>query len=369
MTEQELWQAVLADIELQTSRANFITWFRNTYVTSRKNGVVSVAVPNGFTREWLQSKYHKAILKSLRNTIPEVKEVRYTIETKKAPPSVMQPRPLAVPANSGQLAFEELNINQTTNLNPKYVFDSFIVGPSNELAHAAAISVSKKPGTVYNPLFIYGGVGLGKTHLLQAIGNTLALTKNVAYISSERFTNDFISSVQEGSMEAFKNKYRKKDVLIIDDIQFIAGKEQTQEEFFHTFNALHEQNKQIILSSDRPPRAIPTLEDRLRSRFEGGMLVDIGYPDYETRLAILQAKAKEKEAVLRLEVLEYIAHNIQKNVRELEGALNLIVASSKQLYDNDISLEQAKKTLSHLIGKPQKPIGFQHIIKTVSQFY
>jgi chromosomal replication initiator protein len=369
MTEQELWQAVLADIELQTSRANFITWFRNTYVASRKNGVVSVAVPNGFTREWLQSKYHKAILKSLRNATPEVKEVRYIIETKKAPPSLIPSRPAATPTDAGQLAFEELNVNQSTNLNPKYTFDSFIVGPSNELAHAAAISVSKKPGTVYNPLFIYGGVGLGKTHLLQSIGNTLAQTKNVAYISSERFTNDFISSVQEGSMDAFKNKYRKKDVLIIDDIQFIAGKEQTQEEFFHTFNALHEQNKQIILSSDRPPRAIPTLEDRLRSRFEGGMLVDIGYPDYETRLAILQAKAKEKEAVLRAEVLEYIAHNIQKNVRELEGALNLIIASSKQLYNNDISLEQAKKTLSHLIGRPQKPIGFQHIIKTVSQFY
>jgi len=369
MTEQELWQAVLADIELQTSRANFITWFRNTYVTSRKNGVVSVAVPNGFTREWLQSKYHKAILKSLRNATPEVKEVRYIIETKKAPPSLLPYRPVATPTDAGQLAFEELNVNQSTNLNPKYTFDSFIVGPSNELAHAAAVSVSKKPGTMYNPLFIYGGVGLGKTHLLQSIGNTLAQTKNVAYISSERFTNDFISSVKEGSMEAFKNKYRKKDVLIIDDIQFIAGKEQTQEEFFHTFNAPHEQNKQIILSSDRPPRAIPTLEDRLRSRFEGGMLVDIGYPDYETRLAILQAKAKEKEAVLRAEVLEYIAHNIQKNVRELEGALNLIIASSKQLYNNDISLEQAKKTLSHLIGRPQKPIGFQHIIKTVSQFY
>lgn len=368
MTEQELWQAVLADIELQTSRANFITWFKNTYVTSRRNGVVSVAVPNGFTREWLQSKYHKAILKSLRNTTPEVKEVRYVIETKKAP-SMAAVAPAPPPTDTGQLAFEELNVNHATNLNPKYTFDSFIVGPSNELAHAAALSVSKKPGTAYNPLFIYGGVGLGKTHLLQSIGNALAQTKSVAYLSSERFTNDFISAVQEGSMDSFKNKYRKKDVLIIDDIQFIAGKEQTQEEFFHTFNTLHEQNKQIILSSDRPPRAIPTLEDRLRSRFEGGMLVDIGYPDYETRLAILNAKVREKEAVLRPDVLEYIAHNIQKNVRELEGALNLIIASSKQLYNNDISLEQAKKTLSHLIGKPQKPINFQHIIKTVSQFY
>lgn len=369
MTEQELWQTVLADIELQISRANFITWFRNTYITSRRNGVVSIAVPNGFTREWLQSKYHKAILKSLRNTTPEAKEVRYIIETKRSPSAPPIQKQAPSPADSGQLAFEELNVNRSTNLNPKYLFDTFIVGPSNELAHAAAISVSKKPGLSYNPLFIYGGVGLGKTHLLQSIGNALAPTKNVAYLSSERFTNEFISAVQEGSMEAFKNKYRKKDVLIIDDIQFIAGKEQTQEEFFHTFNALHEQNKQIILSSDRPPRAIPTLEDRLRSRFEGGMLVDIGYPDYETRLAILQAKAREKEATLRGDVLEYIAHNIQKNVRELEGALNLIIASSKQLYNNDISLEQAKKTLSHLISKPQKPINFQHIIKTVSQFY
>lgn len=373
MTEQELWQCVLRDIEPQTSRATFITWFGNTYITSCKNGVVSVAVPNGFTREWLQSKYTKTILKSLRNATPEIKEVRYVIESKKAHTTSPTPTPqratITPTTESSQLAFEELNINKATNLNPKYTFDSFVVGPSNELAHAAALSVAKKPGTVYNPLFIYGGVGLGKTHLLQSIGNTLAPTKSVIYVSSERFTNEFISAVQNGSIEAFKNKYRKKDVLIIDDIQFFAGKEQTQEEFFHTFNSLHEQNKQIILSSDRPPRAIPTLEERLRSRFEGGMLVDIGYPSYETRVAILQAKVQEKEVSIRKEVLEYIANNIQKNVRELEGALNLIIASSKQLYNNDISLEQAKKTLSHLISKPQKPITHKQIMRAVSSFY
>lgn len=369
MNEQELWQQVLTTIELQISKANFITWFKSTYISSKKSGVVSVAVPNTFTKEWLENKYNKFILKSLREITAEIKEVRYVIENKKPLKLINTDKePDSIDIKETQLAFEELQVDKNTNLNAKYTFDSFIVGPSNELAHAASVSVVKKPGLTYNPLFIYGGVGLGKTHLLQSIGNKLSEKKRVVYLTSEKFTNEFISSIQNKGMEEFKNKYRNKDILIIDDIQFIAGKEQTQEEFFHTFNALHEENKQIILSSDRPPKAIPTLEERLRSRFEGGMLVDIGYPDYETRVAILKSKIKDKNVSLQKEVVEYIANNIQKNIRELEGALNLVIASSK-LYNNEISLDKTKKILAHIIEKPKKLLNYKKILKTVSTFY
>ncbi|MDX1535235.1 MAG: chromosomal replication initiator protein DnaA [Candidatus Spechtbacterales bacterium] len=371
MHEQELWQIVLTDIEEQISKANFVTWFKNTYISSKKDGVVSVAVPNGFSKEWLEKKYNKYILKSLRNNANEVKDVKYVIENKKPSVQVAEntKQQRKKDEDDTQLQFEELQIDKNTNLNPKYTFDSFVVGASNELAHAAALSVVNNPGTTYNPLFIYGGVGLGKTHLLQAIGNELSKNKrSVVYLTSEQFTSEFISAVQNQNIESFKNKYRKKDLLIIDDIQFIAGKEGTQEEFFHTFNALHERNKQIILSSDRPPKAIPTLEERLRSRFEGGMLIDIGYPDYETRVAILKIKIKDKNVSLSEEVINYIASHIQKNVRELEGALNLIIASSK-LHKNEISLDQAKKVLAHLTQKPKKPITFKKIFKTVTSFY
>ena len=371
MTDHELWQIVLTDIEPQISKANFITWFKNTYITSKKEGVVSVAVPNAFSKEWLENKYNKYVMKSLRNTINDIKGVTYIIENKK-PNTILAQQNLKVrntEIEKTQLHFEELQIDKETNLNPKYTFDNFVVGPSNELAHAAAVSVSKKPGTLYNPLFIYGGVGLGKTHLLQAVGNTLKkINKNILYLSSERFTSEFISAIQNQSMESFKNKYRNKDVLIIDDIQFFAGKEQTQEAFFHTFNTLYEQNKQIILSSDRTPRSIPTLEERLRSRFEGGMLVDIGYPNYETRIAILKTKMQNKNISLSDDVINYIANNIQRNVRELEGALNLVIASS-QLRNNEVTLGNAKKILAHITNKPKKPTSYKKIFKVVSDFY
>lgn len=368
MNEQELWQKVLTSIELQISKANFVTWFKSTYVSSWKNSVVSVAVPNGFTKEWLDNKYNKFILKALREVTSEIKEVRYVIENKKITLQENREEEDVVGLQESQLAFEEFETDKNTNLNPKYTFSSFVVGPSNELAHAAALAIVKKPGVTYNPLFLYGGVGLGKTHLLQAVGNSLADSQKVIYVTSEQFTNEFISSIQNRSVEAFKNKYRKKDVLIIDDVQFIAGKEQTQEEFFHTFNALHEQNKQIILSSDKPPKAIPTLEERLCSRFEGGMMVDVGYPEFETRVAILKSKLKEKNVSLEKEVVEYIAQNIKKNIRELEGALNLVVASS-QLHKNEVSLEQVKKSLSHIIEQPKKPLNYIKVFKVVSGFY
>lgn len=369
MNEQKLWQIVLSDIEPQLSKANFVTWFKSTYISSNKDGVVSVAVPNAFSKEWLENKYNKPIMKSLRDTSNSIKEVRYVIENKKPP--VISAQNITIDQkdiDETQLQFEELQVDKNTNLNPRYSFDNFVVGPSNELAHAAAVSITKKPGVLYNPLFVYGGVGLGKTHLLQAVGNTLAKEgKKVIYITSERFTSEFIASIGQ-DVQSFKNKYRNKDVLIIDDIQFIAGKEQTQEEFFHTFNELHEHNKQIILSSDRSPRSIPTLEERLRSRFEGGMLVDIGSPNYETRVAILITKIKNKNISLPQDVLNYIANNIQKNVRELEGALNLVIASSK-LNNNEATLEQTKKILAHITSKPNKPISYKKVFKVVSDFY
>lgn len=377
MTDQELWRGVLNDIQTQVSPANFTTWFKNTYIGSRKNGSVSVVVPNRFTREWLQEKYTKTILGSLRNASSDIKEVKYIIENKKIASSMLRRKEeqerFGISKESKKdrkLPFEDMpSVNQTTNLNQKYSFDSFIVGPSNELAHAAALSIIKQPGILYNPLFIYGGVGLGKTHLLQSIGNELSPKKEVIYLTFEQFTDDFISSLQNKSTESFKNKYRTKDVLIIDDVQFLTGKEQTQEEFFHTFNSLYSQNKQIVLSSDRPPRSISSLEDRLVSRFEGGMLVDIINPDYETRLAILKEKVKNKDVDLNQDILEYIANNIQNNVRELEGALNLIVASSGQLYGGNITEKQVKETLFHITNQPKKTITYKHIVKTVSRFY
>jgi len=371
MTDRELWQIVLTDIEPQISKANFITWFKNTYITSKREGIVSVAVPNAFSKEWLENKYNKYIMKSLRDTINDIRGVNYVIENKK-PNIVLAQQNIKIQdteIEKTQMRFEELQIDRETNLNPRYTFDNFVVGSSNELAHAAAVSVCKNPGTLYNPLFIYGGVGLGKTHLLQAVGNTVKkINKNILYLSSERFTSEFISAIKNQNMESFKNKYQSKDVLIIDDIQFIAGKEQTQEAFFHTFNTLYEQNKQIIISSDRTPGSIPTLEERLRSRFEGGMLVDIGYPNYETRIAILKTKIQNKNVSLSDEVIDYIANNIQKNVRELEGALNLVIASS-QLHNNEVTLGNAKKILAHITNKPKKPTSYKKIFKVVSDFY
>ena len=368
MTNKELWQIVLSEIELQTSRATLGAWFKDTYISSRKNGVVIVATPSGFAKNWLHSKHDKKILKILRDTENSIKEVRFIVKAKQ-PLYSTTTTPVKTEAE-GQLPFESMQVNQSTNLNPKYTFASFIVGGSNDLAHATALAVSESPGHIHNPLFIYGGVGLGKTHLLQAIGNALhQKQKNVLYLTSEQFMNEFITTMQGGSMEEFKKKYRNKDALIVDDIQFIAGRERTQEEFFHTFNSLYEKNKQIILSSDRPPRAIAPLEERLRSRFEGGMLADVSNPDYETRLAILHEKTKEKQISIEDAILEKIAEAIKNNIRELEGALNVVLTSSKSLYNNQITKEGAQKALAHLLYSPQKQISHKHIIKTVANFY
>ena len=372
MTNEELWQAALAQVQFNTSPAIFSTWFRNTKILDRKNEKIIVSVPNNFSKEWLENKYNKELLKILKNLNPEIKEVKYNL---------CKPSPEINPddnfsnikniKNSNQLEFQTFKINKETGLNPRYIFENFVVGSFNELPHAAAMAISKKPGLVYNPLFLYGGVGLGKTHLIQAIGNEVYRKfpkKKIRYISSEKFISGVVNSIREHKIEDFKKDFKKIDLLIIDDIQFLAGKEKTQEEFFHIFNTLYQNNKQMIISSDRMPKAIPSIENRLRSRFEGGMIVDVGTPDTETRMAILKVKTKERNINLSDDVLEYIAENIQSNIRELEGAINKI-AVHLNIKNESIDINGIKIILKNLTLTPNKPINSKKIITIVADFY
>ncbi len=375
----ELWKAALGEIELQISKANYKTWLINTSIVNKKNGVVTIAVPNSFTKEWLENKYHIFILRSLRNIESEIKEVTYQIKPNYIKEELKNKKQFKEDDQVAhkQLDFIELNVDTETNLNPRYTFNNFIVGPSNELAHAAAVAIAKNLGNKYNPLFIYGGVGLGKTHLIQAIGNEVKKEnriKKIRYVTSERFTSEVITALRSGSLrpndiDDFKKRWREIDLLIIDDIQFLSGKEKTQDVFFHTFNALYDAGKQIIISSDRPPKSIQTLEERLRSRFEGGMVADIGYPDLETRIAILKSKANEKGFDFSYEIFEYIALNIKKNVRELEGALNRLIASNISDNKKDFNLIEVKKVQNTIVNSPKKSTTLKNIIKVVTEFY
>lgn len=372
MTKEKLWQAVLAQIQLEISEANFVTWFRDTQICSLKEDEITIQVPNSFAKEWLEQKYNKGIFKLIRELDGNIKRVKYIINRSSLGDSKkIIKRAIPVPFETSQLEFEEFKIDRKTGLNPKYTFENFVVGSFNELPQAAAWAVAKNPGTVYNPLFIYGGVGLGKTHLLEAIGNEVVKNfsgKTVKYISSEKFISGVVSSIRNQRMEIFKQKFRTIDVLIVDDIQFMAGKEKTQEEFFHTFNVLYEKNKQIILSSDSPPKAIPSLTERLRSRFEGGMMADIGLPDFETRMAILKSKLQEKEAELPEEIVSFVALKVEKNIRELEGALNYLLAHQK-LHKKSLTMKKAEFLLKNLIHRPIKRITPKTIMDTVARFY
>ncbi len=373
MNLKELWQTVLGEVELTISKASFITWFKNTKIHSKKNGVITVSAPNGFTKEWLENKYNKLIFKILRNNSPDIKEIQFMIGNEKTLTNTINKTiPKIIPTNIGdQLNFQEFSFNKETNLNPKYTFDNFVVGSFNELAQAASRAVVDHMGTMYNPLFIYGGVGLGKTHLLQAMGNELFKrypNKKIKYLSSEKYTSELVDAIQKKGMDSFKNKYHKIDTLIIDDIQFIAGKEKTQEEFFHMFNSLYQKNKQIIISSDKPPKSISTLEERLRSRFEGGMIADISYPDLETRTAILKNKIKEKKIKISEDVIDYISSHIQNNIRELEGALNRIIAFA-QINKTAPDIKTVPQILSQIINSPKRKTNYKNILKTVADFY
>ncbi len=367
MTNEELWQAILARIQLNTSSNNFSAWFINTGIIEKDNQRVTVSVPNRITKEWIHSKYQTTLLKAFHELNFNIRDISYQITT--APKPIIDKKEKDI--NINQLKFEQFEVNRETNLNPRYTFDNFIVGPFNELTNAAAQAICKNPGTVYNPFFVYGGVGLGKTHLLQALGNKLYNSgkgRKVKYVPSEIFISGIINAIRDNSIEELKNKYRKYDVLIIDDIQFFSKKMKSQEEFFNIFNFLHQKNKQIILSSDKPPKAIPDLEERLRSRFEGGMIADISSPEFETRVAILHKKIKEKKVDLNDDVIEYIANNIIKNIRELEGALNKIIAH-QELSGKNVNIETAKKLLKNIIIPSFKRNNPQKIIKVVANFY
>ncbi len=372
MNTQETWQAVLAQIQLDITSTSYSTWFKNTSLKDVKKGKAVVSVPNSFVKEWLANKYHRKIFKILYNLDSNIKKVEYAVAEKRKREEQPQIEQNVLPREEeSQLGFRAFQVNKDTNLNPKYTFDSFVVGPFNELPHAATQVVAEKPGSVYNPLFLYGGVGLGKTHLLQATGNKINQCfpkKKIKYISSEKFTSEVIGAIKNQKADLFKAKYRAFDVLIIDDVQFLAGKEKTQEEFFHIFNILYEKNKQIIISSDRPPKSIHSLAERLRSRFEGGMIADISAPDYETRVAILEAKAQERNQAFPKEIYEYIASVIQRNIRELEGALNRLIIYQK-INAKKPDLEVTKNLLKNLIFSPTQVATPKKIIQEVAGFY
>lgn len=371
---QSLWQSVLGEIEVSVSHATFMTWFKNTELVESTSNSVTIAVPNIFAQRQFEVKFNSQIKSILEKNGVSPESIHYIVKTnqKKGVVSRETTRAQAsAPSPADRLTAPAPKQKANTNgLNPRYTFENFIVGSSNDLAYSACQAVAKTPGTKYNPLFLYGGVGLGKTHLMQAVGNEITVKNpetSVLYISSETFVNDFLESIRF-KKKGFADKYRNIDVLIVDDMQFIAGKEKTQEEFFHTFNALHQANKQIIISSDKPPRNIPTLTERLRSRFEWGMSIDIQMPDFETRCAILEAKAAASHTEIGRDTVEYLATNIKTNIRELEGALNQLLAYSEMRgIPADIS------TAEGLIGsvrrsRPQHLTAKQIVDKTAKHF-
>jgi chromosomal replication initiator protein len=366
LNNKELWGKCLEELEGQLSKANFSTWLKNTHIYKRDHGVAVVGVPNEFVKDWLNNKYTKLILKTVMIFDPGIRNVDFVIS--KSEPK--EEKRIPSYTGGGELPLQNLYINKDDNLNPRYTFDTFVVGSFNELAYAAAQAIIKNPGSSYNPFFIYGPTGLGKTHLIQAIGNEIKKKfqgKRVHYVTLEKFSLDYIQSLQKNRPNEFKQKYRQYDVMIMDDIQFLSGKEKTQEELFHMFNTLYEQNKQIVFSSDKHPNYIPGLEDRLKSRFGSGMIVDVSTPEYESRLAIISAKTKEAEVELSSEVMDYIASSMEGSIRELEGSLNTILCQA-QLKTKPLSLSEVKSLIKNNI-KPKKNVSISDIVKLVTSFY
>ncbi len=366
MDNKKLWDSVLVEMELALSKPNFNTWFKDTYIFKLEDGCVYLSVPNTFVQDWLSNKFHNLILKSLRNLSSHIQSLHYVIS--KDDGKLKQTLEKSTPITK-ELPIQDYYINKDDNLNPRYTFESFIVGPFNEFAHAAAQAIIKKPGIVYNPLFIYGGTGHGKTHLIQAVGNHIKTgsNKKVFYTTSEKFAQEYINALQLNKPNFFKEKYRKYDVLIMDDIQFFSGKMKVQEELFHLFNHLYENNKQIIFSSDKHPSLIQNLEERLKSRFSAGMTVDIPTPDNESRMAIIRTKISQSPYPVSEEVVEYIAYSINGNIRELEGVVNIVVCQS-QLKERELTLIEVKNYIKNT-AKPKKLISTKDIVKTVAEFY
>lgn len=365
-TTKELWENALVELELSISRPNFNTWFKDTHILRVEDGVVYLGVPSQFARDWLSTKFHKDILHSLRGLSESVRGISYVI-SRSAKRANEEAR--VVPAPPTELPLE--TVHAKTNLNPRFTFSSFVVGPFNELAHAAAQAVIRKPGIAYNPVLVYGPTGLGKTHLIQAIGNHFRIQapeRKVFYVTSEKFSMDYVSGVQSGRVQGFKEKYRQYDLLIMDDVQFLAKMEKTKEEFFHLFNFLHDNNKQLVFSSDQHPNVIQNLEDRLKSRFNAGMVVSITPPDHESRLAIVRAKAAFHNFLMADEVTEYVAGSIEGNVRELEGALNTLLCHF-EMRGEPLTLAAAKILLRGVGGITKKTISVPEVVKMVANFY
>ncbi len=368
MNTKQLWKNCLVEIEAGISKANFSTWFKNTSIIKEDTGIIYIGVPNEFVRDWLMNKYHKLITKTIADAYENMRAVEYVIT--KIESTAKQEVIKTSETAEKELPLRDLYINPEDNLNPRYHFNSFIVGTFNELAYAASQAIIDSPGTKYNPFFIYGGTGLGKTHLIQAVGNSIKEkypNKKVHYMTLEKFANDFVNSMQSNKANSFKEKYRKYDLLIIDDIQFIGKMEKIQEELFHTFNTFHENNKQIIFSSDKHPNYIPELADRLKSRFAAGMIVDISEPEYESRLAILKVKLREINVDLEEELVEYVASSVQGNIRELEGSLNLIVCQYR-LKNKPLTLMEVKNLLKNNM-RPKKNMAIKDVVKIVSEYY
>jgi chromosomal replication initiator protein len=382
MNAQDIWHATLGELQLQMTKATFDTWVRPTHAIEYNNGAMTVGVHSAYAKEWLENRLQATIQRTVTGIVGESVSIQYVVKDKNAPRNgngsngadvasslLQEPR-------SEKIAMDEQPVSKSPAtdlmgrarpLNPKYTFETFIVGNSNRLAHAAALAVAEHPGESYNPLFIYGGTGLGKTHLLHALGQHPTVKgRRVLYVSSETFTNDLINAIRNQATNEFRRIYREIDVLLIDDIQFIAGKESTQEEFFHTFNHLHAANKQIVISSDRHPRAIPTLEERVRSRFEGGMITDIQPPDLEMRIAILRTKADALGAVVPMDVIDFIAHKVQSNIRELEGALTRVLGYA-QLMKSTMTVDLANTVLQDILR--HKPVTVEQVLEAVASFY
>ena len=361
---KQLWDDALVNIELSITPANFKTWFRDTHIVSLEDGTVTIGVPSVFVRDWIADKFQAQILKILRELTPHARSIEYAVvqrSDKKKETTRKQTVNAALP-------LEEYYINKTDNLNPNYVFKSFIVGPFNQLAHAAAKTVVEKPGIAYNPLFIHGKTGHGKTHLIQAVGNQLKqIGKKVFYVTSERFAVDYMNSLQNGNANSFKDRYRQYDVIIMDDVQFLSNKEKTQEELFHLFNAMHDNNKQIVFSSDVHPSLMSGMEERLQSRFIQGMIVDIPAPDFESRMAILKAKAAQNSINLTDDVVEHLAATVEGNIRELEGALNTIMCQS-QLLGRTLTLDEVKLLIKNST-RPRKSLAVSDVVDKIARYF
>lgn len=379
---EELWSKILKRIEMEVSGPNYKTWFKDTFPISLNNNVLEIGVPNKIVKDWLADKFHTLILKIVSEFVENIKNIEYTVAKKQDFIKNQELGNVKEDTLSEELAeegtktvetlpiYQEMKVSEEDNLNPKYTFDTFVVGKFNQLAYAAAEAVIKNPGLMYNPLFVYGDTGHGKTHLLQAIGNKLKKDIDgfkVYYVSSEQFAIDYVNAIKSGKANSFKDKYRKYDLIIMDDIQFIADKEQTQEELFHLFNAMHDKNKQVIFSSDKHPNQIPGFAERLKSRFAAGMIVEIPAPDYESRLEILKTKAKLHDIELKTEILETIAKELPGNIRELEGALNLVVMQAK-VQNGKINTDKVKEIIRQL-SRPRKNISINEVIEKIANYY